>query len=222
MSVDGMNTDGANIDGASTDGDREWSDLAQAWQADDSSAEMRRDIPADIRRKVQRFSWGLIALTVAEIGFLSLALAFLTWRAWQTPKPLEITTAVAIWIFAIVGMGFTLWNRRGTWRPAAETTQAFLELSHRRCVRKLIGIRYAWRTLAVELALFIPWIVWVVESNPEKKARAPGVYVESYGYLATFVFIAAIILLEISRRTRRERQEMTAMLEDVDSGNSAP
>ena len=217
-----MNVDGMKPDGMNTDDDREWSDLAKAWQTDDGSAETPQDIPAEIRRKVQRFSWGLIALTVAEIGFLSLALAFLTWRAWQTPKPLEITTAVTIWIFAIVGMGFTLWNRRGTWRPAAETTQAFLYLSHRRCVRKLIGIRYAWRTLAVELVLFIPWIVWVVESNPDKKARAPGVYFESYGYLATFLLLGAVILLWTSRRTRREMQEMTAMLEEVRGGDSAP
>lgn len=195
--------------------DREWADLARDWQGDTQLPAAPIDIPRDIRRKVQRFSWGLVALTVFELTFLGLALAFLTLRAWQQPHPLEITTAIAVWALSVVAMGFTLWNRRGTWRPEAETARAFLKLSHKRCVRKLIGVRYAWRILAVEIVLFVPWIAWVIDSKPAKKAQAPGIYFVSYGYLVGILLLTALFLHWYSRRTRRELAAMETMLAEA-------
>ena len=197
--------------------DREWLDLAREWQSEDESTRAP-DIPATIRRRVQRFTWGLYAWTVLEVLSLSVILAFCTSLAWKRPQPLEVTTAVTVWLLAGVATGFALWNRRGTWRPAAATTRAFVELAHERCLRQLRGIRFGWRLLAVEAALFVPWIRWVIESEPAKKARSPEIYWTSYGLLAGLVLGTGLILLAYRRHVRRQFEQTQAALAEVSAG----
>ena len=190
-----------------TEPDRDWQQLARDWQTDEESPSAA-DIPADIRRRVQRFSLGLYALTVVEVVGLSVALFYFTRSAWIDPGPLEITTAATLWILGSVAMGFALWNRRGTWRPSARTTRAFVELSRERCLRRLRSVRFAWWLLAAEFLLFVPWIAWVIASKPEKLARAPEIYFTTYGFLAAMVLGASLALWWLRRTTARELAEV--------------
>lgn len=192
--------------------DREWQELARDWQ---TGGEPPR-IPSDVRRRVQRFSLGLYALTAAEILFLGALLVFFTRLAWIRPEPVELVTAAMVWTLGLAAMGFTLQNRRGTWRPAGGSTRDFVELSHKRCVHRLRGVRFAWRLLAAEVLFFLPWIAWVIASNPEKLARAPGIYFTSYGFLAAMVGVMAIGLEWYRRRTEREMREMEEILGTLD------
>ncbi|MEM7354145.1 MAG: hypothetical protein AAF657_25300 [Acidobacteriota bacterium] len=199
--------------------DRDWLDLADDWQADDESAPPA-PIPADIRRRVQRFSWGLYAWTVFEALSLAAILAFATSLPLKRPELLEITTALTVWLLIGVGMGFTLWNRRGTWRPASQTTRAFVELAHERTVRQLRGIRFAWWLLAVEVALFTPWILWVVHSKPEKQARIPEIYWTSYGLLAGLTSLSAFFLWGYRRHVQRQHVKTRAALEEISTDDA--
>ena len=123
-----------------------------------------------------------------------------------------------VWTLGLTAMGFGLWNRRGTWRAEEQTTRAFVELSHKRCVHRLRGVRFAWWLLSAEVSFFVPWIAWVVSSRQEKLAQGPGIYFTSYGLLAALVLAAAIVLLWYRRRTTREMEEVEDLRRDLEGG----
>ena len=68
--------------------------------------------------------------------------------------------AVGLWAASLVGVGYALWVRRGTWEPASPTTGAYLDLLHRRAraeVRKIVFLR---RVLLVVLIGYTALLLW--------------------------------------------------------------
>ena len=184
--------------------DRDWKSLSRDWQETDLPTTSPVETPADLRRRTQRFGLGLLALTVVEVLALSAVLFVFSRKAWNDPEPIEVTIATTLWILGLAAMGFSVWNRRGTWRPTSESTLAFAALWRKRCHRRLRGVRFGWGLLAVETLFFIPWIAWVIASDPAKLERAPGIYFTNYGLLAGLILVASLVLLFYRRQTVRE------------------
>jgi hypothetical protein len=194
---------------------KESDDELREWMADwQTDSEPAADVREAIRRRVRRQSRGMVLLAAGELAFACGMLVFLIGFAVRHPQPIDVATMAGFSLLVIWATGYSLWYRRGLWRPDAETTASFLALAIRRCRRRLLALRAGWWLLGVEIILFVPWIAWHLQS------AAPAEYVTSYGFLALMAGGAAAVLVVLSRRTQRELAELEGVRGGV--GREAP
>jgi hypothetical protein len=112
-------------------------------------------------------------------------------------------------LLAVGALAFSLWNRRGLWTPATETTAAYLNLAHARLRRRREALRAARWLLAAETAIFLPWI-W---HRLHLGAGLPSLldYALAYGYLALVVGVMGAVIVWLERWTRREMAQLEAI-----------
>lgn len=181
----------------------DWRVEAKEVAAPDAAARI-----AALARSVRRRSLGLKLLTAAEVCFAAGMLAALAGVAARERTPADVATMAGLGLLTIWALAFALWNRRGLWAPSAETSAAFLDLALRRCRRRRRGLAAGWALLAAEVALFAPWI------HHRLHLGAPPTTEEAlaaYGFLAMVAGTAAVILLWLGRRTRRELAELEGL-----------
>ncbi len=182
--------------------DNELRDWMSDWQGDPEPAPEVRDA---IHRRVQRKSLRMALATAFEIVFALAMLAFVTWSALREPTPINAGAMAVLALLILWATGVSLWYLRGTWRPSAETTSAFIDLSLLRCQRRLRAVRAGWWLLALELAVMIPWIVLSL--------KAKGA---AFGLLAVLTALVSTVLIVTERRTRRELREWEEMRGSLD------
>jgi hypothetical protein len=185
--------------------DNELRDWRADWQADPEPAPEVRDA---IRQRVQRKSLRMALGVAFEIVFALGMLAFVVWSALREPTPINAGAMACLALLILWATGCSLWYLRGTWRPSAETTSAFLDLSLLRCRRRLRAVRAGWWLLAVELAVMIPWIVFSL--------KAKGA---AFGLLAALTVLVSAFLIVAERRTRRELREWEEMRASLGLGD---
>lgn len=186
---------------------REW--MAD-WQAEPEPAPEVRDA---IRRRVKRQSLKM-ALSLAGEGGLTVGLlAIVANSAVRWPEPLNLAAMAGLAALILWAMGSGLWYRRGTWRPAAETTSAFLDLSILRCRRRLAALRAGWFLLAVELAILVPWLLVLLGGEPLRD------YVGAFGFLVLLTALVVAFSVIARGRTRRELREMEAARRSLGEGS---
>jgi hypothetical protein len=123
------------------------------WQGGPESAS-RADEVERLRQRVLRETrwakWGLIVpiwVTVGVGGGMTLL-------ALRNEHPLHVALAIETWIFIAVVWAGSLWIARGTWRPLADTTAAFVDISIRRRKANLRGATFgAWLYVLQLLAM---------------------------------------------------------------------
>jgi hypothetical protein len=129
--------------------DTELETWRQEWQSDTVALP---DLKKKIRRQNRRTAAAMVATSVV--------LVFSTAAAIRTHGAFISGLAAGAW-FASALLGSYAWRvRRGTWRPAGETTQAFLELCYGRAVAKARILRFAFRLLLVTIVLYIGFAAW--------------------------------------------------------------
>jgi hypothetical protein len=111
----------------------------------------------DLKRRVTRDSRlmkiGLIAPILVTIGIGGAFIA----RALTSASPADVVLVAEVWLFILVTWAGCLWLARGTWRPLAETTAAFVDLSIRRCRSNLRGATFgAWLYIG-QLVFMLLW-----------------------------------------------------------------
>lgn len=167
------------------------------WQADPEPAPEVRDL---IRRRVKRRSLKMALSTAGELVTGIAMLVFVAWSALRDPTAINVGAMACLALLILWAMSFSLWYLRGTWRPRAETTSAFVALSVLRCQRRLQALRAGWWLLALELAVMIPWICLRL------KAQAAA-----WSLLAFLTALVSVCLIAAQRRTRRELREWEEM-----------
>lgn len=177
--------------------DDELRDWMADWQADPEPAPEIRDA---IRQRIKRKSLRMALAVAFEILFTLAMLAFLTRSALRDPAPFNVGAMVCLALLVLWIEGCSLWYLRGTWRPSAETTSAFLDLSLLRCRRRLRALRAGWWLLALELGIMIPWILLSL--------KAKGA---AFGLLVVLTALVSAVLIVEERRTRRELREWEEM-----------
>lgn len=177
--------------------DNELRDWMADWQADPEPAPEIRDA---IRQRVQRKSLRMALAAAFETLFALAMLAFVTWSALREPTPIHAGAMAVLALLILWATGVGLWYLRGTWRPSAETTSAFIDLSLLRCQRRLRAVRAGWWLLALEVAVMIPWIVLSVKAKDA-----------AFGLLAVLTVLVSTVLIVAERRTRRELREWEEM-----------
>lgn len=142
------------------------------------------------KRRAMLLSLGGQLLTGAAL------MAFSAWFALTRPSPRWILWAVVIWLSTLFAATFSILSHAGTWSALRESNAAFLELSRRRCLRELRGLRIARWFLASQLAIVLPWLSW------DYAAHHIGVGSYLIGFAATFLMSGAY-LIWFSARERR-------------------
>jgi hypothetical protein len=116
-----------------------------------------RPVSADLRDRVARETrlkkLGLIGSTSVTV----LIGGWITLRAISSARPEDVALAVETWLFIAVVWTGALWIDRGTWRPLAQTTTAFVDLSIRRCESTLSALRFGLFLYIGQLAILLAW-----------------------------------------------------------------
>lgn len=165
----------------------------QEWSRD---TEKLPELRGRIQRQNRRMRFGLAAILVCVAAATVIALLHPTdgWRGF----------ALGVWGAVLVAGGYTLWVRRGTWEPAALTSQAYVDLLHRRAVAEVRKIVFVRRALAVVLLGYAAFIFF----------RLPHRGLRETLIVAAFALELVWIRLLEGRR-RRAAAEAGRLLEDI-------
>jgi hypothetical protein len=158
----------------------------------------------ELKRRIRGQNRRMIAGGVV----VAVCLAFATVMGLRDPGSVWGGFAWGIWTSTVVAGGYVWWVRRGTWEPASSTTEAYVELLHRRAVatlRKTVMLR---RALLVFLALYGVFLVW----NRER--------VTTWSMLLVAVIALESLWMRVLERRRRRALEEANRL--VDRASDAP
>lgn len=183
--------------------DPEWRDLMADWQTEEPAPALSEETRQRIRRKVRRYGYRMALLTLFEIVGCAATLAWLWKESMEQPRASGIVGFAGTAVLIAVALAFTLWNRRGIWTPAGESTLTFVELSLERQRRKLVALRFCPWLLALELAFLIPWSVWTLLSQ----SAEPWRWLFAFGWM---IGMSALLLAWSAwyrKRTLRETAE---------------
>ena len=187
--------------------DRELQGWMSQWQDEPApAAEVREAILKNVRRR----SRTLVVVTASEVVVTLLMLAMLAALLMRAGDPESIAVVLAGSVLAVGALVVSVWNRRGTWRPAAETTEAFLGISILRCRRSLRAVRIAYGIMAAEVMMLVPWLFVCIRRHPDRRPFGfePHLF---YGVLLAVIFGAATLGCRwYARRVRRERRALQA------------
>jgi len=195
-----------------TENDRELRGWMDEWRDNPAPAAEAR---AAILRHVRRRSRTLALVSAGELVVTVLLLAMLGTLLLRAREPETIAVVVAGSVLAVGALVLSTWNRRGTWRPSAETTEAFLEISVLRCRRSLRAVRYAYGIMVVEALMLVPWLFIGIRRHPDRRPFGHDPYIY-YGALLAIVFGAATLGCRwYARRVRRERRALQDTRRDL-------
>jgi hypothetical protein len=113
-------------------------------------------VAADLRDRVARETRRRRVLLIAPIAVTATMGTWTLARVIDAPDFDNVVLTVEAWIFMAVAWAAGLWIDRGSWRPMADTTAAFVEISIRRCRATLLslrlgGVMYVWQLLFISL-----------------------------------------------------------------------
>jgi hypothetical protein len=126
-----------------------------AWRLQWQSQEA---VPVDLRKMVERQSRRLRAMLAGDIAVtVGIGGGSIGWAV-MSPRLPVLILAAAVWLFLAAAWSFALANRRGAWRPAAQSTAAFLEISLRRCRGRLRAAAFGVVLYLCEVILGLAWV----------------------------------------------------------------
>ena len=158
------------------------------------------EIPADLRRKVERGSRNMRLMVAMEllvtvaIGGGSALLAV------RDPRVSRWVLAGAVWVFLLAAWTFALVNRRGNWRAEALSTADFVDLSIRRAQGKLASSRFGVVLYFAEMAFCLTWLYW----DPAQRQALPAII---------FAVVTPAFLVGLARYRRAVRRELAELME---------
>jgi TRAP-type C4-dicarboxylate transport system permease large subunit len=176
--------------------DTELESWKQEWRAH-SDPMPDAELPV-LKKKIKRQDQRA-ALAIAATG---VCLILSTFAAWKLRTPFLSGLASGIW-FGSLTMGAYAWSvRRGAWKPAAETTTAYAELSYKRAIARERTARFAFWLLLVATVLYGGFLAW---DGKGTSAR----------FVAIFVAMTAetFWLHTIARRKKREIETTRRLVE---------
>lgn len=117
-----------------------------------SQPEPLPELKKKIKRQNQR--------TIGAIAAICVCLALSTVEAMRTRSSFIAGLATGLWFASLFLGSYAWWVRRGAWKPTAQTTLAFLELSYKRAVAKARTIRFSFYFLLTVTILYGAFVTW--------------------------------------------------------------
>jgi len=135
-----------------SDGDLE--NWRRQWQGGSQLA-VDADAVKQLRHRVLSETRGIKLGLLAPILITLVAGGAVLARALRTGQSHDILLAVESWIFIVVIWAGCLWIARGTWRPLAATTSAFVDVSIRRRESYIRGAAFGACLYVVQLLFMV-------------------------------------------------------------------
>ncbi len=107
-----------------------------------------------IRRQNLRMFWGYVICYGALLLFTALG-------ALHHPTSYWVLFAELFWPGMLILTGYRFWTLRGTWRPVAQTTRAYLELNYNRAAAVARYSRFFIYFLIVATVVYAPFVTWI-------------------------------------------------------------
>ncbi len=127
-----------------------WQAVGITWRTDEHRAlTMSERVAQRVHRQSRRLRLilaGEIALTI-----VMLVMSFTIVARYNAAGTLRVGAMVLLYTAAV--WAFTLWNRRGVWRPYGETTAEFVELLRVRAHRRIRSARFTQVVIGVAVIL---------------------------------------------------------------------
>jgi hypothetical protein len=161
--------------------DHGWETLSTDWQRTE-------DVPAldALRERARRHGRRLALVTAIELTICLVAAVSLV-IVWQKSTRLEPRLLVlGLGTFSAIAAGFTLRNRRGTWRAVEDTLDGHRALERRRRAMRINGARFAWTASLVMLPFMVGVTAWRVVHDGVATLES-GVAIASVMYLAAWI-----------------------------------
>lgn len=176
--------------------DTELETWRQQWR---DQTEPLPELKRRIRRQNQRSALAVVAICVC--------LAVSAIAAWRTRSAFVAGIGAGIGFAGLVMGAYILRIRRGSWKPSAQTTLAYAELSHKRAVARVRTLRFSfWFLLLTSVALGIFLV-------------ALGLHGGSFHLRDKIIFPALVIELFFlkyqEKRKQREVEQTRKFLEDI-------
>ena len=161
-------------------------------------------VPIELIRKVERqtlylkLEWiSMIVPVLMGIGMIVAAVI--------NPTVPFIFLAVGTWLFIILGTIIQIQNDKGTWAPARETTAAYVDLSIRRCRRKLYGIRYGL-VFSTLFTLFVLVVNYQMLAGYGAFRTFEDYLAAAGAYLFAAVVVAIVMFLTTGKRKKTQAE----------------
>lgn len=126
---------------------RQWQSRADAGVDAGAVEALRRRVLRETHSLKLNLAWPIL-VTLVVGGWITL-------RALRTAQTLDVVLAIEAWIFIVVIWTGCLWITRGTWRPLADTTAAFVDISIRRREANLRGLVFGACLYVAQLAFAV-------------------------------------------------------------------
>lgn len=181
----------------------------EQWRAE--AAPPRLDL-AKLRRRAKSRTLGLLAYLVVGALVSGVGSAALFWVAARSGRALDFVVAAGLTVLILWALLFELRSLQGLWRPTSETPAAFLDLAIGRCHRWLKVVRASWGLMALETALFVPWLF----ARIEDRQAASGDVLFAFGFLALMVGLVAGGMLAVRRWALRRLEHLTALRQSLE------
>ena len=183
----------------------------EAWRAEwlleapRDSAAARLDLSLKVKRQRTRMMVTLAAEIVLSVAFLAGSAAL----ALDRPSAPVLVLVAGIWVFVAAALTFSLWNRRGAWRPGGESVQDFVELVRERYRRDLRTARFGMALLLVQIVFILGWTQWYRGTDVFPFPSPPGAWVLPFRVLPVVIPVGAYLWLRWWRH--RATRELAAL-----------
>jgi len=140
--------------------DREWARLSRTWRGLEAREAGEADYGALmtwVRQWRARHRRRLLWITAAEVGITLLMAGAVLWVLLRWREPVSIAFAAAAVVHAMIVWAFTLWNRRGLWRPLGETTRDYLSTALLWSRRQMQAAGFTAVLVSVEMVVVLLW-----------------------------------------------------------------
>jgi hypothetical protein len=184
---------------------QEWESLGEVWRSRTEAAE---PLIEALRKRVRRDTRRWMAAAVAEGAVTLGLLGFSALLAFRTPSTHNLIWAAAIWIFTIIAAGFSLYGYLRVFDPMARSTEAFLDISRRRCLTKIRAARFAYGLLAAELVFIAVWGAWEWSLDPGHFKGNPAALYLRYGLVAALACALGAWAHFMHSRAARDLEEL--------------
>ena len=172
-------------------------------------------VPPDLRHRVQRETRRLRRERYAEIVVTAIIGGGAAGWALVSQRPMTLALAIGVWFFIAIAWVTSIGLRRDILAPSADTATAFLDLSIRRCRRRLQGL-VAQGLLFVMILAFD--LVWIYHYQAEIRPMGPWVFLTSGTMLVIWAVLAVPVAVGVwyRRRLRNELQNLLSLQRQLD------
>jgi hypothetical protein len=110
----------------------------------------------ELKKKIKRQN----VRTAAAVAAIGALLAFSTTEALLHHGAFMSGLATGLWFASLLMGGYGWRVRRGSWKPAAQTTKAYVELAYKRAIAKARTLRFAFYFLLAATILYAGFVAW--------------------------------------------------------------